>query len=284
MPFRAQTVALLSGLLRLIFRWSSRDMTARTAERSCLVLAPHPDDEVFGCAATIMRKRDAGTPVTVAVFTDGRHSGGNLDHGTLVALRKAESLAACRIMGIEDGAVVHYEFEDGCLNKAGTALENAIADLVASCSPDEVFVTSSSDAHDDHAALGAAARNVLSGTGTRLVVYPIWQWNFPRSWPGTLAATGRPEKVSTGGGYLRRKREAVHTYRSQLSVKVGGDMEIDGLGPEFVGDFLRTEEIFLPVAPTPAPGSPRGRESTFRRLMTRLAARLGPTDAAAIPR
>ena len=36
-----------------------------------LVLAPHPDDEVFGCAGAIMRHVAAGDSVRVAVVTDG---------------------------------------------------------------------------------------------------------------------------------------------------------------------------------------------------------------------
>src|SRR5690349_19075047 len=52
----------------------AEDVTSQAAARSCLVLAPHPDDETLGCGATIMRKRAAGTPVHVVIATDGRHS------------------------------------------------------------------------------------------------------------------------------------------------------------------------------------------------------------------
>ena len=53
---------------------TAHDLTDVVATRSALVLAPHPDDETIGCGATILRKVAAGTPVTVFVATDGRHS------------------------------------------------------------------------------------------------------------------------------------------------------------------------------------------------------------------
>ena len=64
---------------------------------------------------------------------------------------------------------------------------DAVSDLVKSSSPDDVLVTSEADPHSDHAALGEATRRALAGTGVRLCVYPIWQWERPRSWMRTLA-------------------------------------------------------------------------------------------------
>src|SRR5271157_4034878 len=43
------------------------DMTAQTTTRSCLILAPHPDDETLGCGATIMRKLSSGSSVQVVI-------------------------------------------------------------------------------------------------------------------------------------------------------------------------------------------------------------------------
>ena len=39
--------------------------------QAALVLAPHPDDEVFGCGAAIASHVRAGVPVQVLVLTDG---------------------------------------------------------------------------------------------------------------------------------------------------------------------------------------------------------------------
>ena len=42
-----------------------------------LVLAPHPDDEVFGCAGAIMRHVAAGEQVKVHILTDGAYRAAN---------------------------------------------------------------------------------------------------------------------------------------------------------------------------------------------------------------
>src|SRR5271166_3569230 len=52
----------LSSAARCFWR-GAEDMTFQMATRSCLVLAPHPDNETLGCGATIMRKLAAGTRV-----------------------------------------------------------------------------------------------------------------------------------------------------------------------------------------------------------------------------
>ncbi len=39
----------------------ARDVTARAAGKRCLILAPHPDDEVLGCGGTIARKIRGGS-------------------------------------------------------------------------------------------------------------------------------------------------------------------------------------------------------------------------------
>ena len=62
--------ALCEGLAvigRQLLLSRAEDMTPETATRSCLVLAPHPDDETLGCGATIMRKLAAGTSVQIVI-------------------------------------------------------------------------------------------------------------------------------------------------------------------------------------------------------------------------
>ena len=245
MRFKQAALATVNGVLRGLLTLASRDTTLDTAERSCLVLAPHPDDEVFGCGVTILRKRAVGTPVTIAVLTDGRHSGGDLDPETLAAVRREEFQEVCRRLGVADDSVHHFSFEDGHLDEAGEALTDTLRTLLASCDPEEVYVTSDADPHSDHAALGTAAYEVLAGSGTRLLTFPIWQWGFPASWIASLSKAQRPERVSTAG-YLEAKRAIIGVYRSQLPPTLGGNMVADGLTVPFVQSFLRASELFIP--------------------------------------
>src|ERR1700761_6094021 len=59
---------------RPLLLWGAEDMTEQTEKRSCVVLAPHPDDETLGCAVTIMRKLAMGSRVHLLIATDGRHA------------------------------------------------------------------------------------------------------------------------------------------------------------------------------------------------------------------
>ncbi|HLM95517.1 MAG TPA: PIG-L deacetylase family protein [Acidimicrobiales bacterium] len=223
------------------------DATRATARRSCLVLAPHPDDETFGCGVTIMRKVDAGTPVQVAVVTDGSTYPPHKSAADNIATRDAELHAACKSLGLDDRSVVHLSFPETQLHLAGDTLVDAVSDLVKSSSPDDVLVTSEADPHRDHAALGEATRRALAGTSVRVCLYPIWQWERPRSWLRTLQGSSRPERVSTAG-YLDRKRKAVDAYSSQFSVAAGGELtEKIGLTPSFIRRFMGSYEVFFPV-------------------------------------
>ncbi|MBD3855728.1 MAG: PIG-L family deacetylase, partial [Acidobacteria bacterium] len=60
-----------------------------------LVLAPHPDDEVFGCGGAIVQLLGAGAEVRSVVLTDGGAQG---DANT----RRAEALEASARLGLDE--------------------------------------------------------------------------------------------------------------------------------------------------------------------------------------
>jgi LmbE family N-acetylglucosaminyl deacetylase len=75
--------------------------------RRILILAPHPDDEVVGCAAAIGRARAVGAKVGVVFLTHGCVEQSVMwpweraRYLSVTARRRAESVAACALLGVE---------------------------------------------------------------------------------------------------------------------------------------------------------------------------------------
>jgi len=238
-PLNPALKALVRGAL---FR-TGADVTDAAARRSCLVLAPHPDDETLGAGATIMRKVDAGTPVHLVVVTDGSKSPIG-DPVEVAALRASELRAACDVLGLSEGDVTQLGFVDAELAGSEESLVDAIAEVVAIWRPAEVLVTGEDDPHEDHAVLGAATRRALAGSGVRMLTYPIWQFDQPALLAKHLRRGGRPELVRTDSGYRVRKRKAVAAYPSQMAAR---NDDPEGLRPNFLPNFDGPYEMFFPV-------------------------------------
>lgn len=183
----AHVTMSLTARIRIIVRRAitntARDVSLATAGRSALILAPHPDDETLGCGGTVLRKLAAGSAVTIAVVTDGRHSHASalLTPPELAALRRNELAEAAKRLGVSESAVCWLGFEDGTVAANEDAVAAAIATLIAKLVPSEVYSTSADEPHPDHAAVGRAARKaVAASAGTHLLEYPVWLWG---NWP-----------------------------------------------------------------------------------------------------
>ena len=105
-----------------------------------LVLAPHPDDEVFGCGGAIARHVSAGIPVYVVVLTDGALYG---DAGA----RQRESIDAARVLGY--GAPEFWNYPDRGL-RCGEALVQRLVSKIVQTGADLVYAPSPWEIHPDH--------------------------------------------------------------------------------------------------------------------------------------
>lgn len=135
-----------------------------------LVVAPHPDDEVAGCAGTLRRHRLAGDSVTLAVVTDGRRSrAGGLAPDAMSATRRREAEDAASRLDLDLLWLGHPE---------GEWREEALRDGLRACletaSPAIVYAPSLVDFHPEHVAVARALASVLvAGSPLRMRVYPI---------------------------------------------------------------------------------------------------------------
>jgi LmbE family N-acetylglucosaminyl deacetylase len=242
------------------------DVTSRSAAASCLVLAPHPDDETIGCGATIARKRAAGTPVRVVVVADGRssHRSTFIGPDELARIRADEVVRACRELGVDEADLVRLEFPDESLAARSDELFTRLVDEIDRADPEEILVASGRDWHVDHRALNATLRRALRRRPVnRVLEYPVWLW-IHGPWdadPGGPRAPRRPVAFLRGlvgsdglpranlvstAGLLTTKRRALLAHRSQTT-NMTGEPGWAVLDDAFMAAFLTTDEVSFPL-------------------------------------
>jgi LmbE family N-acetylglucosaminyl deacetylase/glycosyltransferase involved in cell wall biosynthesis len=170
--------------------------------QAALVFAPHPDDEIFGCGATLARLAAQGIPVRTIVVTDGA-CGGNDEQDALVAAREAECRAAAACLGLPTPEF--WRLPDRGL-RYGEALVERIITAIRAAAADLVFAPSPHEAHPDHSALAMATIEAVRriGSGIRLALYEI-------------GVPLRPNTLVDISDLLESKRAAMRCFVSQLA-------------------------------------------------------------------
>jgi LmbE family N-acetylglucosaminyl deacetylase len=178
-------------------------------QQQVLVLAPHPDDETFGCGGTIRMLADSGVAVDVAFMTRGEMGVENgaeqsaQSRRELAAVRTNEALAACEILGVRQ-----VRFLDGADTRLAEQphLAEVIAGLLNETLYQRVFCPWPQDSHDDHQATFKLLRQATSGRP-----WPIQFWLY-EVWKPLPANTVVPID-----GTVQSKRLAIEQYQSQLA-------------------------------------------------------------------
>jgi LmbE family N-acetylglucosaminyl deacetylase len=244
-------------LCREILHRRAVDITFSTSGRTALVVAPHPDDETFGCGATIARKRAAGTDVHICVVSDGgAFPTDELSPAELVRMRKQNFSRACAALGADEHHVDMLGFPDRGTTDRIDDIAKEIADIIERVGPDDIFIPSSYDVHQDHMAVYAATTQAIKTTSTSaaLYTYPVWFWSRDTWTPRGNSSMDRVLsrfRILMAGLYLRpvkvnsslfidAKREAMEHFAWELQP----DREF------FEHWSLGPEELFFVYAPS----------------------------------
>lgn len=172
------------------------------AEKRILVLAPHPDDDIFGCGGTLHRCRLNGSAITSVYMTDGGQGSG-AESGDLVRIRRSEAERAAAIIGIED--LVFLENRDGQLRRTPAAVAE-IARLLERTRPDAVFLPFLLDNHPDHRATNDIFVEAGCRAGGDPVCYGYEVWT----------SISFPNCVVDITGVLSVKMSAIEQHASQI--------------------------------------------------------------------
>lgn len=166
-------------------------------DRQVLVLAPHPDDEVFGCGGAIALHRAAGATVHVVLVTAGDAAGDS-------QVRLAESAAAAHALGLPPPACWHIPDRHV---RNGPELVRRIGDALAATGATLLYAPSLWENHPDHRGLAEAALEaVRKHKGVGWMAYEV-------------SAPLRPNLLLDISPVLATKQAAMACFPSQLALQ-----------------------------------------------------------------
>ena len=189
--------------------------TTTISARRVLVLAPHFDDEVFGCGGLLAQLADGGAEISVLYLTD---SSGGLEitenRTKYAARRRVEAQKGLDILGIAQLEVL--SIPDGELADFVGPASQAIRRAIGEHHPDLLLSVSPCEITDDHRAAFTSLHRALSslrgGTdldaimiGCRILLYEV---NHP----------GYPNVLIDVSPQLELLRSAIDAHESQLEM------------------------------------------------------------------
>lgn len=189
--------------------WLESNFLPYQASATCppgpvVVLAPHPDDEVFGCGGAILVHLAAGDAVSVVIATDsdyGRFQSG--EDGRSV--RRREAVAAAKVLGygtpyfwgLPDRGLV---YDEGLIGLVLDALEQTAAAIL--------YAPSWWEIHPDHCVLALAAVEAARRC-PRPVTLAMYEVGVPL----------HPNLLLDITDLASRKQAAMACYESQLRMQ-----------------------------------------------------------------
>jgi LmbE family N-acetylglucosaminyl deacetylase len=212
--------------------------------RRAIVVAPHPDDEIFAAAGLVQSLLSRHIPVEIVAVSDGEGSHPlavrqGLD---LCSMRRQESTEALRRLGGRTPAVTRLGLPDGQISRNRDRLA---ASLRARVRPGDLCLAPWwHDGHPDHDACGNAALVVAESVGAQFLGYLVWAWHWadPR---GTDLPWADCRRFDFDRRTAARKRWATRAFVSQTR-PLGPDREGSPLLPPAVlRRFWRPYEVFV---------------------------------------
>ncbi len=243
---RRAIIRLVGAALRL----RSRDLP-RNAVASVLVVAPHPDDETFGCGGSVaILIRDRAVAHVVFVTDGGASHPGHPSVAPvdLAARRRDEAQVATGILGVDRERVTFLDERDGTLAHLGPGrareVAGRIAAILARLAPEAILMPCRHDGSSEHDAsfelvTGALEQAALS---PRIFEFPVWSWWNPIMMLGPMFTCRRVWRVDLRD-VRDAKARAIASYASQ-TIPIPPETS-PALPPGFASMFLGNEEFLF---------------------------------------
>jgi len=187
--------------------------------KTILVVAAHPDDEILGCGGTIKRLVDEGCTAYALILGEGitsRDEKRDRDERTIeIKELKKQVNEANRIIGVKE--VFLHDFPDNRFDTVALLdIVKVIEKVKNELQPDIIFTHYENDLNIDHQitykAVLTATRPMKEECVKELYSFEILsstEWNYPLSFS--------PDVFFDISDYMEHKKKAMQIYKSELN-------------------------------------------------------------------
>lgn len=151
-----------------------------SADGKCLILAPHPDDEVMGCGGLIQRLCEQGNPPHVVILTGGGQSHAACCHLPESDIKKERRAMASQILQNLGSPVGHLhllDFPDGSISAQHKEMQT-LQKLVSEIQPEIVFIPHHGEGWSDHLICRELIDKITSLGTVAIYEYCVWLWYY----------------------------------------------------------------------------------------------------------
>ena len=184
-----------------------------------LVIAPHADDEVLGCGATMAKACAKGNEVYVLICTNASVGAPELFSKEGIEQVRSEALEAHKLLGVKE--TFFLEFPAPALDQYPRyKMSNEMAAIIKKTGVDTVYIPHRGDCHEDHTIIHdcamVACRPLTNCTVKHVYAYETLS---ETEWGEPIAADFFvPVKYDTVTVEIFKKKiDAMACYKSQLA-------------------------------------------------------------------
>lgn len=183
--------------------------------KNIVIIAPHPDDEVFGCGGLIAQLVEGGNLPHVIVLTGG--GGSHRDccstsEADIVSARRELTHQAMAVLGLPESNLHELNITDGHIGEGNSEEWKKLATLIEGIKPDVMLVPHHGEGWPDHLATRELGIE-LAGNDTAVYEYCVWMWYY------------RQKHLDWKNAYVlkmsetehKKKLEVIRNYNSALA-------------------------------------------------------------------
>lgn len=143
-----------------------------------LIIAPHPDDEVFGCGGLIYEARRLGKNVSVIFMSRGEGVRSKvLSESQIIEKRKELTTQALELLGMDNANIYYLKFIDSSFAKTPVSEEKKLYNLITQINPDSIFYPNPIDGSPDHEYASSVVARITKDIPAAKYHFCVWLWH-----------------------------------------------------------------------------------------------------------